>query len=555
MSPVKRIALFITGLIAVFTYGQVEVDDDLARLEQRIDSGETLLRSRHRPAAALAIAFDCLGDSSLLVKSPHHHKAALVLLVGSLDRLYRQDLAIPYLHRILEVEEKAEGTGTVLYEMTLGSLGAYHLEDGEDSLAYLAFRNAIHYSRNINKPIYHASAINNLGWFWEHQGNPDSAMFYYNLARERTNLTERRDSLLWVSILENQSSIYRKQGEVEKSREILRSNLEFLGTMARTAVPQTLTLFALIRRNIELNDLAGTADLLRTAENHLEGSDMSSTNDLRIELEEIWIEYLNHTGQEKELQPHYKRLTGLMEYKMDETRENSAAVSRLFAEYASREYEQELERKSALLASARRETRSQRALVWAIGIFSVFGVVLLYLFNQKRIASERLENKMMEQALENERLKGEKAMMNLKYLESDVGNMMSQVSLKKNWTSEVAESLSEALSIPDQQKPEALRKLIQEFRQKGAVYEKFDIQQSGLREVNARFFAELRERYPDLTKQEQELCGFIRLNLDTKEIATLRNIHPASVKKMRHRIRKKMGLAPEADMYEVISGV
>lgn len=45
---------------------------------------------------------------------------------------------------------------------------------------------------------------------------------------------------------------------------------------------------------------------------------------------------------------------------------------------------------------------------------------------------------------------------------------------------------------------------------------------------------------PRLTPYELRLCAYMKSNLTTKEIATILNIQPASVKKAKQRLRKKV---------------
>ncbi len=61
-------------------------------------------------------------------------------------------------------------------------------------------------------------------------------------------------------------------------------------------------------------------------------------------------------------------------------------------------------------------------------------------------------------------------------------------------------------------------------------------------EVDTRFYERLREKHPDLTPTEQRHCALIKLNFDSKEMASLLGISISSVHISRHRIRKKMGL-------------
>lgn len=65
-------------------------------------------------------------------------------------------------------------------------------------------------------------------------------------------------------------------------------------------------------------------------------------------------------------------------------------------------------------------------------------------------------------------------------------------------------------------------------------------------QVHPRFFEELQANYPALTKHEQRLYSYFHINLSTKEIAALLNIDPASVRRAKTRLYKKMTAADEA---------
>jgi hypothetical protein len=59
-------------------------------------------------------------------------------------------------------------------------------------------------------------------------------------------------------------------------------------------------------------------------------------------------------------------------------------------------------------------------------------------------------------------------------------------------------------------------------------------------QVHPRFFEELKAKYPGLTQNETRLCAYFHMNLGTKEIAGLLNIDPASVRRAKTRLNKKM---------------
>ncbi len=66
--------------------------------------------------------------------------------------------------------------------------------------------------------------------------------------------------------------------------------------------------------------------------------------------------------------------------------------------------------------------------------------------------------------------------------------------------------------------------------------------------VHPRFFEKLTEQFPDLTPAELKLAVFLRLNLSTKEIASLTFLSNDSIKTARTRLRKRLKLLPEDNL-------
>ncbi len=62
------------------------------------------------------------------------------------------------------------------------------------------------------------------------------------------------------------------------------------------------------------------------------------------------------------------------------------------------------------------------------------------------------------------------------------------------------------------------------------------------RKINPRFYSRLIEGYPNLTRSDLKLCAFIKLNLSTKQIATITGRNLNTIDVSRSRLRKKMGL-------------
>lgn len=61
-------------------------------------------------------------------------------------------------------------------------------------------------------------------------------------------------------------------------------------------------------------------------------------------------------------------------------------------------------------------------------------------------------------------------------------------------------------------------------------------------QLHPHFFENLRAKHPSLTNNEVRLCAYFHLNFSTKEIASLLNIEPDSVRKAKSRLYKKLGI-------------
>lgn len=102
---------------------------------------------------------------------------------------------------------------------------------------------------------------------------------------------------------------------------------------------------------------------------------------------------------------------------------------------------------------------------------------------------------------------------------------------------------------------EAIKDLEKEIKNRIWVNNETDEFYQKIDAFSTAFYKKLTDQFKDLTKNEIRLCSLIKLNLDTKQIATLQNINPASVKMNRNRLRKKLNLEPEDDIYQFLQSI
>ncbi|TWI98664.1 regulatory LuxR family protein [Mucilaginibacter frigoritolerans] len=71
-------------------------------------------------------------------------------------------------------------------------------------------------------------------------------------------------------------------------------------------------------------------------------------------------------------------------------------------------------------------------------------------------------------------------------------------------------------------------------------------------QVHNNFLTTLKNKFPSLSPTDLKLCAYLRLNLSSKEIAQLMNISLKGVEISRYRIRKKLNLSTDINLYDFL---
>ncbi|MEO3403528.1 two-component regulator propeller domain-containing protein [Mucilaginibacter sp. CAU 1740] len=71
-------------------------------------------------------------------------------------------------------------------------------------------------------------------------------------------------------------------------------------------------------------------------------------------------------------------------------------------------------------------------------------------------------------------------------------------------------------------------------------------------QVHNNFLTTMKAKFPGLSSTDLKLCAYLRLNLSSKEIAQLLNISLKGVEISRYRVRKKLQLATEVNLYDFL---
>ena len=71
-------------------------------------------------------------------------------------------------------------------------------------------------------------------------------------------------------------------------------------------------------------------------------------------------------------------------------------------------------------------------------------------------------------------------------------------------------------------------------------------------EAHESFFKKLKAQHPDLVPNDLKLCAYLRMNMSSKEMASLLNISLRGVEIRRYRLRKKLNLMHDKNLVEFL---
>lgn len=151
----------------------------------------------------------------------------------------------------------------------------------------------------------------------------------------------------------------------------------------------------------------------------------------------------------------------------------------------------------------------------------------------------QLRNEQLERELANKRRELANAAMNIVYKNELLTNVHDELlQLKDNDGRKL--SKEQLLKI---------NKIIDDARSDERDWNFFE---DSFNEAHENFFKRLKIDYPELVPNDLKLCAYLRMNMSSKEIASLLNITTRGVEIRRYRLRKKLNLAAGKNLTEFL---
>ncbi len=226
---------------------------------------------------------------------------------------------------------------------------------------------------------------------------------------------------------------------------------------------------------------------------------------------------------------------------------HALAVVQLENEYKLKSQANELTSRNkelALLKSQKELSDSRNGILLAsLIILFLLSLFLIYSIRRRKslqILNLDMKNQLLESnhALVQERLKNEQ--ISKAKVESELNTAQQSIRRKSKEYSELEqnlERLQDEKAIELFKESNGVTNTIFNFSQSETNWDSF---MEYFRKNYHDFLDRLKMNYPELTPSDLRLCALLKMNLTTKEIASILNITPDSLRKSKYRLRKKI---------------
>lgn len=426
---------------------------------------------------------------------------------------------LDYHQKALEIDRKTGGNEQIAID--LNNIGKIYEKWGHYNEAVKYYQESLELARTLDNPSMVAIRLNNLGYVYKAWERFNEALDYFQQALQ----------------------IEQKQGNMQKVGRRLINIAATCLSMKQYAKCQGYLdqAFPLIQKSGLHDDLAGyhqvygnyelsTGNHQKAIDHFQQSQQIALGNNLKpIQLGNLLglSESYEYSGNFREAL-EYRKIYSTLKDTVFKT-ESSKKLAEFHAKFENNKMMMENE-------ALKRDAEWKRKVFLVSGIASGAIVITLLLVisllrlktrnasQARQIAEQRTNNLELELELRNKEL---------------TCNAMAIIK-KNEAVTEMVEALEQAAAV--EKNPEFIGSLIEKFRnhEKDTNWKEFEMR---FTQVHKDFYDKLHEKFPDLTPNERKLCAFLRLNMTTKDIASITHQSVHSINVARTRLRKKMNLA------------
>ncbi len=499
----------------------------------------------------------------------NHSLAEIKRLTGNLDEainLVKENLDV-----IIETEKKGD-LKTKFIGAQHGMLVNIYIEKGSYKLALTEALKALKCFEEINHQPRKADVLKQLGDIESGLGNHESSIKYFEQAIE---IYKQFEEAMYLAYTHNSLGItYQNLSNYSEAKKHFSLAIEYAETV-EDKLSLSNALHNLAEVNIIESNYVEAKELLERAKNiaKSENLNLGLVNALdglsQVDYQNQRFLYaLSNNQQAIEISesigatPHLKDLYKYRSKILRRINQNVEAYQyleayqkindSLFNAKKSQQIEElktiyETEKKNAEIALQKEEIKTLNQNIeignlkkglYAGGMFTFVAVSALLFFGFKqRIKKNQIEREKQEEIYKQE----------IEFKKKELASQTLHLVQKNTFIQELKDNLEKIKASPELFKIE-FRRLVMLLKKESAEDKDWEVFKSYFTEVHNNFDLKLKEVYPEISEKEIRLASFLRMNLSTKEIASMLNVLPDSVLKSKYRLKKKLKLDKKTDL-------
>ncbi|HTJ49007.1 MAG TPA: two-component regulator propeller domain-containing protein [Cyclobacteriaceae bacterium] len=195
-------------------------------------------------------------------------------------------------------------------------------------------------------------------------------------------------------------------------------------------------------------------------------------------------------------------------------------------------------------------------------IYAIYRIKVNTIKTQKEILSKLVDQRtreieernqlLLESQMKNAQLLNQQLNDELANKSKELTNYTLLIIQKNKLLDELKRKLKEAIRHPGTNNLRDFKNLVKLINYNFSPEKEWNEFNINFNRIHKGFAESLKVRFPDLTNNDLRLCALYCIGIPTKDIAEAMGISQTSVKMARYRLRKKLDLAPEADLTEFL---
>ena len=153
-------------------------------------------------------------------------------------------------------------------------------------------------------------------------------------------------------------------------------------------------------------------------------------------------------------------------------------------------------------------------------------------------------------------MQNEKLGVEIEYKNSELASSAMHIVKKGELLTKVKSELGSIIKkIDNEYAITELKKMVKALNEDENLDQEWEYFTKHFDKVHSDFIGKLKEKHSNISNNELKLCAYLRMNLSTKEIAQLMNISVRGVEISRYRLRKKLNLATDINLFDYLISI